>query len=80
MTVHNVDAYPEIKRLLDIPKDEPIFILRAKDITSLATLINYEDHCYTASATREFLDSIGEVVKEFSVWRAMNDDKIKIPD
>jgi hypothetical protein len=48
MGVHDVDATQECKKLLGIPEDEPIFILRAQDILYPAILGVYEQ-CFLAA-------------------------------
>jgi hypothetical protein len=49
MGVHDVDKYPEIKRLLGIPEDEPIFIFRAQDFL-MEDVVRYYQRRYTANA------------------------------
>lgn len=80
MGVHDKDKYPEIKRLLGIPEDEPIFILRAQDKCSFQTLIDYEDNVADVGADDIFLNGILKVQDEFSEWQGKNTDKVKTPD
>lgn len=41
MGVHKAEAYAEVKRLLGIPEDEPIFILRAQDRLAEDAIVYY---------------------------------------
>lgn len=43
MGVHNEAVYPEVKRLLGIPEDEPIFIIRAQDVLSADAIEGYRE-------------------------------------
>ena len=80
MSVHDVQHYPEIKRLLSIPEDEPIFILRAQDEISVETIAGYSELAAEAGADRNFLDGMASVAMQFADWRASNRDRVKIPD
>jgi hypothetical protein len=80
MGVHKTEVYPEIKKLLDIPEDEPIFILRAQDKAALPTLIDYEDEADHKGASDEFYNSLEPIYEDFRKWQADNPDKVKVPD
>lgn len=80
MGVHDTDAYPHIKAWLDIPQDEPIFILRAQDDASVETLASYNEIASVKGAASEFSVNVGNVGNEFAEWRAKNPDKCKTPD
>lgn len=79
MGVHDLDKYPEVKRLLGIPEDEPIFILRAQDKFSTETVAAYADIVFDEVST-DFNDGMDENEKQFREWQSANKDKVKIPD
>ncbi len=59
-----------------IPEDEPIFILRAKDIHAYGTLDHYEDLCRD-QAHRE---SVAKRMVDFDGFRDENPDRMNEPD
>jgi hypothetical protein len=90
MGVHDLDKYPEVKALLGIPEDEPIFILRAQDVLFRPTLAAYEA-LYVATAkarnpegsnmTSEqwnFADDVDETADDARQWQRTH--PVKIPD
>jgi hypothetical protein len=60
-----------------IPDDEPVFILRAKDILAIDTL---EEYTELLPPNTDHFKAINNVRKKFNNWRAANQDKIKEPD
>lgn len=81
----NKEIYSEIKELLDIPIDEPIFIIRAQDklsieaITLYRTIVNNslpigDEKALTWEA------EIGSIRNDFINWQRDNRDKVKVPD
>ena len=81
----NKEIYSEIKELLDIPIDEPIFIIRAQDklsieaITLYRTIVNNslpigDEKALTWEA------EIGSIRNDFVNWQRDNRDKVKVPD
>lgn len=84
MSVHDAD-YKKIKKLLGIPEDEPIFVLRAQDDLAAHTVLRYtltahgiEDPAKVPSA--EWFDGMDSVGQEFMAFRNDNPDRIKVPD
>ncbi len=59
-----------------IPKDEPIFILRAQDMTAEQTISYY----LTMVATEEHKQSILRRIFDFKKFRHDNPTKMKAPD
>lgn len=51
MSVHDAN-YNEVKRLLGIPEDEPIFILRAQDRFAPQTVEGYAQDVFTCQRKR----------------------------
>lgn len=88
MGVHDKDRYGEIKEALDIPDDEPIFIIRGKD--SLApTIIDLYDLIYMSTAkvqgveehkAMEFSDGVREIYDEVREYQHAHADVVKVPD
>ena len=60
--------------------DEPCFVLRAQDITSIQVLKAYKTWAFTYKAPQEHIDSIKEVIEAFTQWQDNNNQLIKIPD
>lgn len=79
MSVHDTQYYPLIKRLLGIPKDEPIMILRAQDQAANLAILSYIGHCKNI-CTKEFIRDVSDISMAFSSWRVQNPGKIKVPD
>lgn len=83
MGVHDKDQYPEIKRLLNIPEEEPIFILRGKDKFALQT-IDYYGHSIDIAVRRPelqpFLQDVDNCAAEFQMFAAEHSDRMKVPD
>jgi hypothetical protein len=77
--VHNVEVYPEVKRLLGIPEDEPIFIIRAQDKLSLPTVMYYADEAFDA-CTDEFNEGMNQVEASFRGWQDENKNKVRVPN
>lgn len=62
-----------------IPDDEPVFILRARDTTALATLIHY----YTQHINYQNMDHACAVfgrVKDFQQFQREHPERTKYPD
>jgi hypothetical protein len=78
--VHKKEVYPEIKMLLEIPQDEPIFIIRAQDALSRATINRYARLGNDTARTDEFMDGIIEVEEDFMEWQNQNRNRVKLPD
>lgn len=96
MGVHaDAGTYKQVKALLEIPEDEPIFIFRAQD-ELCGLVISYYHSMYFKSArqrnlhmgnaarlTPEQQKFAGEVLSvEEAVfgWQETNSDKVKFPD
>ena len=80
MGVQNTTIYPQIKQYLNIPDDEPIFILRAQDILSLPTLRHYTDQASEEGADPSFLENLRQAGNTFEDWRIKNSGRVKFPD
>lgn len=86
MGVHRgSEVYKQIKQLLDIPLDEPIFIIRAQDKFSVKTIQAYRNKVRDgaiigAEKLFEWYENVGSVISEFINWQRDNRDKVKVPD
>ena len=69
----------EVLKLLE--SDEPIFILRAKDVFSSATIIKYTEFMIKSGGfTPELEESMHKIIDSFLDWQENNTDQIKFPD
>lgn len=80
MSVHDLSKYSEIKKLLDVPLDEPIFIIRAKDKAAWLALNDYRYRARFMGAGENVIDRVNESIEQFQLWRENNPDKMKVPD
>ena len=86
MGVHqSEEVYLEIKKLLDIPEDEPIFILRAQDQFSVSTLADYLNNVVNGTdnshnTVGEWFNNMRQTGSKFLNWQRANEDKVKVPD
>lgn len=60
--------------------DEPIFILRGRDINALKTLDAYADICNESGSPPTHFAAILNVRQRFSDWQASNPELTKTPD
>lgn len=63
-----------------IPDDEPIFILRARDVTAVELLKKYGDLVKASGCNTEHRTSVQKRVDQFSKFAADNPDRMKVPD
>lgn len=91
MGVHDMSKYQEVKRLFEVPQDEPLFILRAQDRIAIPTIQVYRA-MYEIGANEvasvagrpsnvaAFADHLTAVVDNFRRWTIKNYSKMKLPD
>lgn len=85
-----VDSDVAAKRIVDqfvgkLPVDEPSFLLRAKDAFALEAVVAYQDRIVHNNSifevpTVDFLRSVGQSIREFTIWREDPNNHVKIPD
>lgn len=63
-----------------VPDDEPLFILRGRDLAALPTLHDYKANAYDAGATDEHLSAINKRIEVFRQFFEQKEDRLKIPD
>jgi hypothetical protein len=86
MGVHDTQHYASVKKLLEIPASEPIFILRAQDRLSVEMIEHYR-RFYTQRMMMDqqmpdaqFTADLDECISEFIDWQQRHPDDIKLPD
>lgn len=62
--------------IIGIPREEPVFVLRAKDRTSAQAIQLYRHACFAAGASPEHLEGVDDAVKDFLFWQESHDTKI----
>ena len=81
MGVHESDEiYAEIKDLLGIPQDEPVFILRGQDRAYTQTLKDYQHNAMVVNASEEFLKSLDDCRDEGVEFALQNPERMGTPD
>ncbi len=56
----------------------PIFVLTAKDVASVSTLLSYKDICKWAHCRNSHICAVGDRIAEFIDWQRDNSDKVKL--
>jgi hypothetical protein len=82
--VHDAD-YKKVKKLLNVPEDEPIFIVRGQDDLACAIVTRYENMARqiedpNLKPAAEWYDNMADMINEFANFRNNHPDRIKIPD
>jgi hypothetical protein len=62
-----------------IPDDEPIFILRARDVSAVGTLEQYHN-LNRGSSPPEHLEAVQKRVDQFRKFAEEHPDRMKVPD
>jgi hypothetical protein len=69
-----------VSRHAAIPNDEPVFILRAKDVAAPAAIECYAEHAAKAGAKEDFIKECLAAYEDFCSWQETHTDLIKVPD
>lgn len=85
MSVHDTGKITQVKELLGIPADEPIFILRAQDKLTYPTLTRYMNYADAIedSDERPLVDwytRLANDVSQFAEFAATKPERMKLPD
>jgi hypothetical protein len=87
VSVHQTERYKQIKGILGIPEDEPIFILRGQDKLAAGAIESYEDDADRKdgreegfSPTQEWFAQIDGHANEFRLFASGNPERMKFPD
>ncbi|MEO6068112.1 MAG: hypothetical protein ABIQ41_09055 [Gemmatimonadales bacterium] len=78
MSVH--EKHDEVKALLGIPQDEPIFILRGQDRAAMETVDDYLLNVQDEGASVEFEAGVEKALANFTHFRATHPARMKTPD
>lgn len=62
-----------------IPEDEPVFVLRARDMFALSALEYYTGVCRGAGCTAYQLDGMARQIRRFKEFAAQHPERIKEP-
>lgn len=84
MSVHSAD-YKKVKKLLGVPEEEPIFIIRGQDDLGMAIVTRYLNMAQSIESAdkmpnQEWLDHMSEIIAEFGQFRIEYPERIKIAD
>lgn len=60
--------------------DEPVFVLRARDVAALPTLRNYYGTIAAAGAQPDHLNRVQQAQTAFARWKVEHPDDMKVPD
>jgi hypothetical protein len=78
VSVHDTEYYAEVKELLSIPADEPIFVLRGKDRFAARAIEKYFD--LAINGTAEWRNQLQECIDGFHDFADLHPDRMKYPD
>lgn len=62
-----------------IPEDEPVFMIRARDTTSIDVIANYIALCIKAGSPKRHLDLVLNALEEFQKWQNEHRPELKVP-
>jgi hypothetical protein len=62
-----------------VPRDEPLFLLRARDENAVTALAAYRERCAAAGCSFEQLEGIQERIREFIQFRETHPERMKEP-
>lgn len=61
-------------------EDEPVFVLRARDVVAPGTVERYAQDCEFYGAPTEHVESIRRAAVALQKWQDANPDLVKTPD
>ncbi|WP_085537227.1 hypothetical protein [Massilibacteroides vaginae] len=61
-----------------IENEEPVFVLRGKDIFAIKAIQAYYESVKNGGAAADFVNEINEICKDFEAFA--NESNVKIPD
>ena len=65
---------------VEIPVDEPLFLIRGKDLLAVEAVLNYRNLASQHSVASEFLTHLDEVISGISDFQRSNPERCKFPD
>jgi hypothetical protein len=63
----------------DIPEDEPVLVLRARDKTTCPLLNGYRELCRKAGSPQRHIDLIEQAYTRFADWQEAHPDQVRTP-
>jgi len=78
-------AHPHVKEVMNIPEDEPIFVLRAKDTYASAAVADWLTHASrphdkTRGISLNKYVNANTRFQEMLEWQRVNWEEVKVPD
>lgn len=62
-----------------VPRNEPLFLFRARDYLAIPLLEYYRDMCRADGCTDYQLTTLDKQIEDFKRWTSNNQDKMKQP-
>lgn len=63
----------------NVPPAEPVFMVRARDITSVDLITDYLTLCVRAGSPRRHLELVMDTLNDFRKYQTANKGELKIP-
>ena len=60
-------------------QDEPVFVIRAKDLTSISAIMLYRE-LHAMNTSPGFNDALTDLIGDFREWQQAHTDQMKVPD
>jgi hypothetical protein len=67
-------------RLEVLPLDEPVFILRARDVLAPRVVVHWAHLAEQAGSPKEKVHAALVMAKQMADWQARNEHQVKVPD
>jgi hypothetical protein len=64
----------------DIPADEPVIVIRAKDKLAAIVIGMYADLCMVAGLSDEHQGAVAATTRRFLDWQEAHPGQVKLPD
>jgi hypothetical protein len=64
----------------DIGEDEPVFVLRGRDLMTVPVLIDYRDDCAEGGSPPFHLEMIDRNIRLITTWQEQHPDQVRQPD
>lgn len=76
---HEGDARNTLRYLSAAYDDEPLFVIRGRDLFSVPAVAHYSEMMYT-SGLHVMGAQVGRHLSRFAAWRELHPSLVKIPD
>lgn len=80
MGVRDPQRQEQIKELLGLSPDEPIFIIRGRDRLAIGNINDYKLKAERAGCSPTFLEDLRQKQSEFEQYYVTHSDQMKRPD